>query len=361
MKLLFVTDSLSFGGAAKMLVFVAEGLAKKGHECFIVNLNTSKLLDRMPSQNVRVFNADICFTSSAKTNYRWIKYTYSIVRDVSPSIIIGFASLGNFCASLVGRLLGIPSIIAERSDPFHVYSKINMLGKLKLAIINQATGAVFQSEGASNFYSKKLIRNCAIIPNPIFVEGLIPSIDYKKLPKTVVSLGRFDNKQKRYDILLKGFKLFHETHPDYNLNIYGSGPDESFVYEQIKRFDMSNFVSMRGKTSKPLEMLSMEGIFVITSDFEGISNSLMEAMAVGLPVVSTDHSPGGARMLIQDHTNGLLIPTNDPQALANALNEYANNNDLARYCGTNARQVLSKYTPEQCIESWDSFLSSMVS
>ena len=360
MKILFVTDSLSFGGAAKMLVFVAEGLAKKGHECFIVNLNTSKLLDRMPSQKVKVFNADIIFKNSAKTNYQWIKYTYSIVKSVSPSVIIGFATLGNFCASLVGKLLSIPSIIAERSDPFHVYSKINRLGKLKLTIINQATGAVFQSEGASKFYSKRITRHSAIIPNPIFVEGSIPPVDYNELPKTIVSLGRLDNKQKRFDVLLKGFKAFHDSHPDYCLNIYGSGADEGFVQNIIDKFYLNNCVSMKGKTNKPMEILSTEGIFVITSDFEGISNSLMEAMAVGLPVISTDHSPGGARMLIKDHSNGLLIPTNDPEALANALSEFADNNDLARSCGTNARQILSKYTPEKCIENWESFLKSIV-
>ena len=111
-----------------------------------------------------------------------------------------------------------------------------------------------------------------------------------------------------------------------------------------------------GLTTNPMKAIANEGIFIITSDFEGISNSLLEAMAVGLPCVSTDHSPGGARLLIQDHVNGLLAPVGDSAALANALSEFANSIELSMKCGIKATEVIDRFKDEKIIDMWESYI-----
>lgn len=359
MKILFIVNNLGIGGAEKMVVFVAEELAKRGHICNIINLNINNTFEKIPTV-LKVYDANIKYTGTLHTNYQWVKYAYRISKIESPDILVGFAGLSNFCAATVGKLLKIPSVVCERSDPFYAYKSCPLSKKLKLMIINRATGAVFQTKEASNFYSRKLRNHSAIIPNPIFVNEEVSPIDYRNLPKTIVSLGRYSNKQKRFDILLRGFAEFHQHHSEYVLNIYGKGPDEDYIKELIQSLGIGTCTNLHGKTDMPMTVMSKEGIFVITSDYEGISNSLLEAMAVGLPVISTDHSPGGARFLIEDHKNGLLIPMGDCHALACALTEYADNPMLRSECGINAQEVLKRFTPRKCIDSWESYLKSIV-
>ena len=114
-----------------------------------------------------------------------------------------------------------------------------------------------------------------------------------------------------------------------------------------------------GVTRTPMQDISDAGMFLITSDYEGISNSLLEAMAVGLPCVSTDHTPGGARLLITDHENGLLAPMGDVDALAGAMCEFADNPELAQKCGNNARDVVNRFEPSRIIDQWEEYIEKL--
>ena len=143
------------------------------------------------------------------------------------------------------------------------------------------------------------------------------------------------------------------------LKLYGKGNDEEKINEWAKEKGIIDKIKFMGLTSHPMQDIVNDGIFLITSDFEGISNSLLEAMAVGLPCVSTDHTPGGARLLIQDHENGLLAPIGDSHALAKALCEFAENSDLAIKCGENAKDVLIRFSPERIIDMWEDYIKKL--
>lgn len=351
---------MGYGGATKMMVFVAEGLAKLGHSVSIINLNTTGSFKRIPSNSISVKSAFIGYSGTICTNYKWIKFISESAKSFQSDILIGFLPIGNFGATLVGKLLHLPVIISERGDPSNTKDKSSLLARIKFRLINSAEGAVFQTKGASLFYSVELQSRCTIIPNPIFIDKVLPKINYNERPKTIVSLGRIANKQKRLDILLKSFSLFLKSHPDYILNIYGDGPDENLLKDLIFELNLEKSVFLKGVTKDPYKVFGHEGIYIITSDYEGISNSLLEAMAAGLPVVSTDHSPGGARLLITDHDNGLLAPVQDCKALAKALCEFADNPDLAEKCGNKAREVLTRFSPESVISKWDHYIKKIV-
>lgn len=354
--LLFVTTSLGYGGAAKILCFVAKSLSKQGYGVHIANIMSTdtRILQELP-ETVKVHTA-----SSEKgrgiRRLDQLRKVKKIAKEIEADIIIGFTYYPNIIASIVAKQLGIKSIVSERGDPYRTIGK-DFVAKLTLAIINSADGGVFQTEGAMEFYSPKLWAKSKVIPNPIFfpAEGVPERMD-AKVTKTVVSVGRLDNMQKRYDIMLQAFSIFSKSHPEYSLRIIGDGPDKEKIQLWCQDLGIEDRVRFLGKSNHAMQDIVNDGMFLITSDFEGISNSLLEAMSLGLPCISTDHSPGGARLLITDHENGLLAPSGNAEKLAIAMTEFAENPPLAKYCGERARAVIDRFSPEKIIAEWDSYI-----
>lgn len=358
MKITFVNDGLGVGGAEKMMKAIAFGLQSKGHKVSIINLNSrnADLIDNLEGMAVK--SANIQYKNAIRSNYDYVSFTVKSARELGSEMVIGFKQLSNFCASVAGKIIGIPAIISERADPYREFANARFSVRVKLRCINNATGAVFQTKEASEFYSKKLQNRGMVIPNPIMISGIIPDISYGNMPKNIVSLGRLDNKQKRLDILIKAYTIFHSSHPDYRLLIYGTGEDENLVKSFVSESDSKDSIELKGLSTNSLHDLSSGGMFVISSDYEGISNALLEAMAVGLPVVSTDHTPGGARLLINDHENGLLVPMRNPKAMADAMAEFADNPELAKKCGQNAKNVLNRFSLNKIIDKWEEYIVS---
>lgn len=359
-KVLFITSGLGFGGAEKMLAFVANSLYKRGNAVAIVNLNkapeyVNSHMQKI-SEGVELFSLSL--PKDKNKNLYYVKEIKRIAKCFQADVIVGFTTFPNLYAVIVGKLLGIPSIMSERGDPSFTQGT-NLKAKLVGFIINHSRGGVFQTEGAMKFYGKKLQNRGMVIPNPIFVKGEIPQVDHSMREKTVVSVGRLDNVQKRYDVMLDAFKLFLVKHPEYVLKLYGDGFDKECIDEWIKERGIVENVRFMGITTQPMQDIATDGMFLITSDFEGISNSLLEAMAVGLPCVSTDHSPGGARLLIQNGENGLLAPVRDAKALSEAMCRFAEDEKLAEMCGENAKNVVNRFAPDKIIDMWEEYIDSV--
>lgn len=358
-NILFVSDSLGFGGAAKVLSFVANSLAERGYNIVVVNLKNTTGNDTFSQTLNEKIKLHILPSAGRRgiKRFQQISDVIKIAKENNVQIAVGFTPMPNFIAKMVSLRLHIPSIISERGDPFITWTKC-FGDKVLLHFINHSKGAVFQTEGASKFYSKGLQKRGRVIPNPIFIKGEVPEVEYKDRLKTIVSVGRLDMYQKRYDIMLGAFKLFSEKHPEYTLKLYGDGSSIDEIKGIINELELNDKVEFMGLTTKPMQDTAKDGMFLITSDFEGISNSLLEAMAAGLPSVSTDHSPGGARLLIQNGENGLLAPVGDAKGLADAMCKFAENPDLAEKCGNNAKDVINRFAPEKIIDMWEDYIKS---
>ena len=364
MNIAIITTNMGYGGAEKQVCFLANGLVERGHSVVVINMNVygSFLREHTQAYDERVAIHTLhTHLPSPFVNIEWIAQTKRILQKTQREIVIGFTFTPNYLAEICGKLLHIPSIISERGNPFvtipHTWSY-----RLRLGWINKADGGVFQTEGAKAYYAQTLQQKSIVIPNPIVRPQDIAPIQYNPNNKWIISIGRFDNnEQKRYDILLQSFARFHALHPDYKLLLYGSGPLEEQLKQWAKELSIENCIEWKGVTSSSMKMMAQTGgIFLITSDSEGISNALLEAMAVGMPVVSTDHNPGGARLLISDHENGLLAPMADVEKLSHALCEYAEHPELAEKCGKNAQEVLIRFAPEKLLNQWNEYLHTII-
>lgn len=355
-SILFITNSLGFGGAEKMLTFVARQLATRGYKVSIINLN--KVPNYLSLQKQEI-NEDVqVFDIKASKSTEYIKNIIRVAKQVQAEVLIGFTAFPNMYAKIAGTILGIPSIMSERGDPTRTMS-YTLKGKISRFIINRSKGGVFQTDGAMKFYGKGLQKRGKVIPNPIFVKGEVPVVNFEEREKTVVSVGRFDNRQKRYDVMIKAFKLFNDRHPEYILKLYGEGDDRDAIKDWCSELGILEKVKFMGLTKNAMQVISKDGMFVITSDYEGISNALLEAMAVGLPCVSTDHTPGGARYLITHGVNGLLAPIGEPEKIAEYMCKFAEDKELAKSCGEKAKEVLVKFAPEKIIDSWEEYILSV--
>ena len=363
MKITIITTSIGYGGAEKQVCFLANGLAERGHNVSIINMNVYGSFLKAHTQDfASCITIDTLHTHlpSPLTNIEWVLQSVHYLRKTKAELVIGFTFTPNYIAQICGKILHIPSIISERVDPNYCINTARWSERFRLSLINKADGGVFQTEGAKSYYSEALQHKSVVINNPIARPSSIKPAHYDKSQKYIISIGRFDdNQQKRYDILLQTFAEFHTLHPDYKLYLYGSGPLENQIRQWIEELRITDSVEFKGVAQSSMQIMSESGgIYIITSDYEGISNSLLEAMAVGMPVVSTDHTPGGARLLIQDHENGLLTPIRDTKKLCDALCEYAENPTLAIQCGKNAQNVLERFAPNKMLDMWNDYVNS---
>ena len=175
------------------------------------------------------------------------------------------------------------------------------------------------------------------------------------------TLGRLDIFQKRQDVLIKAFYLFHNNHPDYKLEIWGDGAqqDEEKIKRLISSLKLDNYVIMKGVTNTPSKSIMDSRFFVLSSDFEGIPNALIEAMSLGLPCISTKCSPGGAELLITNSRNGLLVPCGDYRALSDKMCWMVEHPIDSDNMGKEARKISEKFSDEIISKMWFDYLNSI--
>ena len=255
------------------------------------------------------------------------------------------------------KKLHIPVVISERADPFQQLSKLD---KIIHAIYNQAEGAVFQTNGARDFYSKRLQEKSIVIPNPVVDNYSEITHDYYNINKELVSVGRFEIIQKRQDVLLKASKIVFEKYPEYKLIFWGDGPDEDKLKELAKELQIENKVMFAGVTNSVLEKVNQSEIFVLSSDYEGIPNALIEAMSIGMPCVATDCSPGGARMLLEDGKSGKLVGCGKYEELAKEIIYFIENREKEKEYGMYAKESIGRFSYSILMNRWEEYLLKII-
>ena len=273
------------------------------------------------------------------------------VVKTNPDVVISFINRTNLLTLLATWGLPFPVIVSERVDPRQVPTPWSVR-LLRRVLYPRAAATVVQTHSV-HAWARQAMPNCRIvvIPNPVAPPKAVwlPEAQSK-----IVAVGRL-NRQKGFDVLIEAFARIAPLHPTWSLDIVGEGPERASLELLIQDFRLTGRVTLRGVVSDVNAHLVDAGLFVMPSRFEGFPNSLLEAMACGCPVISTDCPSGPAEMIRADH-DGLLVPAENVTALADSMNRLLSSEADRRRLGANASAVLGRFGVDRIIELWDNLI-----
>lgn len=349
MKLTFVTSTLHAGGAERVISLLANSFCQKGYEVEIVCIN-KHLVFYPIDEKVKVwFAEDEVKSLSILKKMMWLR---KHINSEKPDVVIAFM-LEVYCvtlASLIG--VSVPVISSERIDP-HFFGRAK--GLLRWLLLRRTTHLVVQTVRIKDFYSAKLQSRTTIIPNPVTdkVFSLTPTLKQKR----IIAVGRLAY-QKNYPMMFRAFAKVHHDFPDWQLVVYGNGPQKEEIRGVIERLGMEGHIILAGKSDHVVEEMNKSSLFVMSSDYEGMSNALMEAVCVGLPVISTDVS--GARDLITEGVNGYIVPVGNERALTLALSSMLSSPEKMDEMGRQSKALAPRFREEQIVGQWEELIKSVV-
>ena len=347
MKVLFINTNIGYGGASKMMAFVANTLSDKGHDVtFLTYRNDTVLQTLLPTIKIQHKNWETDNNNYLLTIPKTVLKLHKYLKRNGFDVAVAFLSPSQLRLSLAGIGTKTKLLFSQRGDPYRSNGK-GFINKLTNYAFLRADLYVFQTKGAQVFYSKKIQKRSVVIPNPIkkFDGGEVAH----QRDKRIVNVARLDIYQKRQDVLIQAFKLFAKEFPEYSLHFYGDGPDEGKLMELAG--NDSNII-FHGAVESVSERINSAGIFILSSDFEGIPNALMEAMSLGIPCISTRCSPGGAELLIENGHNGLLVDCGNVEKLYKAMKYMAENPEEAQIMGNNATIISKTYSEKNISAMW---------
>lgn len=342
-EVVFIIPNLGGGGAERVMAIVANYLAELNYK---VSFLFTKSVDIKYEINS---NIKVIVNKEDTSPIGQIKFIRHNLKSKKGATCISFLTYQNLYMLTATIGLKIKTIVSERNDPSKTLYGKNWLNSIRNILYVHADRIVFQTNGAKMFFPKKIQKKGTIILNPI--NDKLPVPEDLKREKEIVAVGRL-TKQKNYPLLLKAFSKFSIEYPEYVLKIYGEGELKEELKNLATKLKIEKKVYFMGFCEDVHNKIINARMFVMSSEYEGLSNALLEAMAIGLPCISTDSPPGGARMVIKNGVNGILVENNNEKELVDALNILAKDDELVDKLAENAICIRKELSKDKICEEW---------
>ena len=350
-RIIITTNTLSHGGAQRVAVRLANTLAQR-HDVFLIPF-VSEITYPVSDQVHVVPLAPAMKIREARWPFRRFSYHLSRLRGilffirfklkVRPDATLSFLEK----ADRMNLLSPGPGarILSERNNP-----RRKEKGYFENACkrFSRADRVVFQSETVRHMYPEAIRKKGIVIPNPVEVSCMATSPAGHK----IVSVGRL-HPQKNFPVLFRAFKRFVADHPGYTLHIYGDGDEKPVLETLIQNLSLQYSVFLEGFSNDVHRDIRDAEFFVMSSDFEGMPNALLEALMMGLPCISTAFE--GTEEFI-GRKACLLTPVGDEQALAGAMAALADNERYRQELAAAGAAYAQRFRTELVISQWENLL-----
>lgn len=353
--LMFYINSLHKGGAQRVMVQLAELFAAAGYRSILVTSYQEGDEYAVPAGVQRIsIEKEQIKQGRIKSNLRRIAALRKLCREYKPNALIAFMAEPNFRAVLAAAGLPVKTIISVRNTPDKEYA-----GKLfrfvGQHILPFADGCVFQTEDAQSWFPEKLQNKSTIIMNQVSRSFFDEPAATEH--KDIYAVGRL-NHQKNFPMLIRAFAKLDNRNE--RLIILGEGEKRQELEALVKELGLEGRVLLPGLSSDVAKDIKGAKIFVLPSDFEGMPNALLEAMALGLCCISTDCPCGGPRAVIENGVNGCLVPVGDEDALRDALQMLLTDNKKRLSMAEKARESAIKFSPDEIFGQWKDYIESVI-
>lgn len=356
MKIGFYINVIGGGGAERVVANLANQFSEDNNEVVII---TSIRHEREYTLNecVKRYNLEENeINNRIKKNLSRIFKLRKIVKKEKLDILVSFMAEPNYRAILATRGLKTKCLISVRNDPNREYA--GRIGKfLGQHLLPFADACVFQTPEAQAWFPAKLQKKSTVIPNAVKEDFF--NIKRERIPGLIVTCGRLTS-QKNHKLLISAFCQVATDYPEATLEIYGEGELRQQLQTLIDSTQYRKRITLMGATKNIPAVLSKADIFVLSSDYEGMPNALMEAMAAGVACISTDCPCGGSRMLISSDKYKILVPIKNVSALADVMRLFLNNSDLSNEVGRYLQCRAEQFKPEKIFLDWKSYINRII-
>lgn len=346
----FIIPSLSSGGAERVVANLANQFVADGYNVIIYTILDDKETYAIRPEVKHIYLNVNCRSKVLRILKRFFKLHKYVKFDES-QCIIAFDRYYGICSAL---RCGKKVIGSERNDPYSNMSEHSFQKYFRDYLYNRVNYMVFQTVYAQQYFSDKIQKHSTIIPNPITTD-ILPELFSGTRKKNIYTACRL-TEQKNIPMMIEAFARFSTTHPDYTFTIYGDGPLKETIKKQIHMLKMDEKIKLAGYTDNLPQKVRDAGMFLSSSNYEGISNAMLEALAMGIPSVCTDCPAGGAAAVIQNGINGYLVPVGDTQAMLQAMCRIADNHELAKSFSLEAIKVRDTYAIKEIAAMWEEIL-----
>ena len=381
MKITFVTATLTSGGSERVMSIVANKMQERGYEVEIICLN-DQIVFYPINEGIKITHVEVeAGTKSLPKKLWWFR---KYIQKTQPDVVIAFM-VSVYTVTLLALMgVDIPVISSVRNDP--AYSNLRKKITRKI-LLPRSAHVVVQTQQIKEFFSKNIQKMTTVIYNPVnervfetsydddnvddnenlklkVKDGVEVKVDGLKVKveerlNRIISVGRL-YPQKDQKMMIEAFAKVSERFPDWKLVIFGEGPQRRALETIIQdpRFKIQDKVSLPGRSENIIDELKKSKVFCLSSVYEGMSNALVEAICVGLPIVTTKVS--GTEELIKDGENGFIVNIGDTDAMAEALTKILKDENLQKQFSENNKAQAIKFETNAIVDQWENLVNSVV-
>lgn len=296
-------------------------------------------------------------------NLYFTRRLHVVLRELQPDLVISFLPPANTPTLLAGRLAGAPVVPTNHNVPAHDYESpvrwdqnpVDKWLRRRTLGLSERIHVLFPS--FMEWFPDELRERVVAIPNyvsPEFEDVVMPD----SRDKVIVAAGRLAP-VKGFDDLVEAWSLIAKDFPDWQVKIYGSGPEEQRLHDQIARLGVSQCVRLMGHERDMKSAYLGAEILAHPALHEGFGLSVAEALSCGLPVVAYADCDG-VNEFVRSEYNGILVPRSDgPRGIADALLRLIVDTRLRNALRSATQESVAHFSSQAFLEAWTSILEEV--